>query len=159
MDPMKAPAQDELLESSSRMLALIPELLKGLYRLRHLHSKDHECDLTFNQLSILFQLRLAKSLTMGELSKNLDIELSNATQMVDRLHKLDYLKRTPDTRDRRVVRISLTNKGNDITGHYYEIHLSAMMKTLDQIEPQRRAILTHCLETLHGILNELPAAN
>ena len=150
-------SSDDLLNEASRLLALIPDLLKGLYRLRHMHSKDHECDLTFNQLSILFQLREHQSLTMGELSKNLDIELSNATQMVDRLHKMEYIRRMPDTRDRRVVRISLTQRGKDSTAHYYEIHLSAMMKTLQQIEPQKRVILQHCLESLHHILMELPS--
>jgi DNA-binding MarR family transcriptional regulator len=146
---------EDLLPEASRLITLLPDLLKGLYRLRHLHSKDHECDLTFNQLSILFQLRQNQSLTMGELSKNLDIELSNATQMVDRLHKMEYIKRAPDTRDRRVVRISLTQKGRDTTGHYYEIHLSALIKTLQQIDPQKRVMLFHCLESLQNILSEL----
>ena len=147
---------EELVESASKLLVLIPELLKGLYRLRHMQAKNHECELTSNQLSILFQLRQNHSLTMGELSKNLDIELSNATQMVERLHKMEYIKRSPDTRDRRVVRISLTTKGKDTTGHYYNIHLSALASTLEQVDPQKRLVLMHCLESLHGILDNLP---
>ena len=124
-----------------------------------MQAKNHECELTTNQLSILFQLRQQHSLTMGELSKNLEIELSNATQMVERLHKMEYIKRSPDTRDRRVVRISLTNKGKEITGHYYNIHLAALASTLEQVEPQKRIVLMHCLESLHSILNDLPKPN
>ena len=135
---------------------MIPDLLKGLYRLRHMQTKTHDCELTSNQLSILFQLRQNHSLTMGELSKNLDIELSNATQMVERLHKMEYIKRSPDTRDRRVVRISLTTKGKEITGHYYDIHLSALAHTLEQVDPQKRMVMMHCLESLHTILEGLP---
>ena len=151
-----APGNNDLIEPASKLLTLIPELLKGLYRLRHMQSKNHECELTTHQLSILFQLRQNHSLTMGELSKTLDIELSNATQMVERLHKMEYIKRSPDTRDRRVVRISLTTRGRETTGHYYDIHLSALACTLQQIEPQKRVTLMHCLESLHSILSDLP---
>ena len=91
---------------------------------------------------------------MSELSKQLDVELSNATQMVDRLHKLDFLKRSPDTRDRRVVRIGLSQKGKDTTAQYFQLHLTALAANLDKLDPGRRSMLGHSISALFNVLSE-----
>ena len=59
-------------------------------------------------------IHLLDNPTMGELSTALLLPLSTATRMVDYLVSGGYVQRLPDTTDRRVVRVTLTAKGDEI---------------------------------------------
>jgi DNA-binding MarR family transcriptional regulator len=50
-------------------------------------------------------------LTMGELSTALSVPFSKATRIVNWLVDNEYVKRLPDSDDRRLVRVALTEKG------------------------------------------------
>jgi DNA-binding MarR family transcriptional regulator len=52
--------------------------------------------------------------TMGELGSALSVPLSTATRIVDSLVGRGYLERFPDSADRRIVRVRLTHKGNEV---------------------------------------------
>ncbi len=58
--------------------------------------------------------RQRNPLTMGELSKALDVPLSTATRIVDWLVRSGYAERLADPEDRRVVRVALTKSGRDL---------------------------------------------
>ena len=53
-------------------------------------------------------------ISMGELSRELDVPLSSATRIVDWLEQSGYVERLPDLVDRRVVRVSLTREGRSV---------------------------------------------
>jgi MarR family 2-MHQ and catechol resistance regulon transcriptional repressor len=53
-------------------------------------------------------------LTMGELSASLSVPFSKATRIANWLVDSGYVKRLPDAEDRRVVRIALTDKGQEL---------------------------------------------
>ncbi len=50
-------------------------------------------------------------ITMGELSRALDVPVSSATRIVDWLVKDGYAERQSDPDDRRIVRVTLTEAG------------------------------------------------
>lgn len=52
-----------------------------------------------------------RSPTMGELSVALSVPFSTATRIIDGLVEDGYVKRIPDSEDRRIVKVALTNKG------------------------------------------------
>jgi DNA-binding MarR family transcriptional regulator len=55
-----------------------------------------------------------KSLTMGELSNMLGVPLSTATRVADWLVSEGYINRLHDAEDRRIVMVTLTEKGNEM---------------------------------------------
>jgi len=55
-----------------------------------------------------------ESLTMGELSAALSVPLSTATRIVDWLVANGYACRLPDRKDRRIVRVALTEEGRQL---------------------------------------------
>jgi DNA-binding MarR family transcriptional regulator len=59
--------------------------------------------------------------TMGELSGELGIPLSSATRMADGLVRARFVQRRADPNDRRVVRLCMTERGNQFmeTGKKY----------------------------------------
>ncbi|MFC2948585.1 MarR family winged helix-turn-helix transcriptional regulator [Virgibacillus sediminis] len=53
-------------------------------------------------------------LTIGELSNRISLAFSTTTDLVDRMERNELVERVKDTKDRRVVRIHLLEKGSTI---------------------------------------------
>lgn len=68
---------------------------------------------TLPQFDVLSELEHATGpLTMSELSRELMVSNGNITGVIDRLVKLDFVKRTRPPHDRRIQHIALTRKGS-----------------------------------------------
>ncbi len=68
-------------------------------------------NLTPAQFSILFYLMKNNNSSVSEAADYLQISKPNMTPLLDSLIDLGYVERTRDTKDRRVVRLSLTEAG------------------------------------------------
>lgn len=92
--------------------------------------------------------RQAEPVSMGELSRSLDVPLSTATRIVDWLVQGGYADRLPDPQDRRVVRVGLTQVGRQIyqTGN-------AMMQA--KLEKWLGSFTTEECQTLIRLLSKL----
>ena len=71
-------------------------------------------DLTMPQVRVVFLLLQEGSLRMSDLASTLDVSMSRATGLVDRLVEKDMLSRWPDAEDRRSVLCALTAQGRDL---------------------------------------------
>lgn len=84
--------------------------------------------------------------TMGELSNALSVPLSKATRIVDWLVANGYAKRLPDPDDRRVVRVALTNNGQElhkILETYTGEHVRQILSCLSDEEQTTLFALIH----------------
>jgi DNA-binding MarR family transcriptional regulator len=88
-------------------LARVQGLLDGMSPEKAL-SRDSDYEVFYRVSSVLSQ---KNNVMMGELSAALSIPLSKATRIADWLIAHEYIARIPDTDDRRIVRIALTQKG------------------------------------------------
>jgi hypothetical protein len=88
-------------------LARVQGILEGMSP-GEMPFRDREYELFFRVSSILSQ---EQSMTMGELSAALSVPLSKATRTADWLVAHDFVRRTADREDRRVVRLTLTANG------------------------------------------------
>jgi DNA-binding MarR family transcriptional regulator len=70
-----------------------------------------EMGLTTAQLRVLFLVREAPGVTAGELAQRLAVTPPTISGIVDRLVKLDLIRREDDESDRRLVRNLLTDEG------------------------------------------------
>lgn len=70
---------------------------------------------TTSQCYALLELKKAGSLTMNELSERMNLNTSTMTRIMDNLVRDQYVIRDRDEADRRVVVVSLTDKGNGVT--------------------------------------------
>lgn len=68
-----------------------------------------------------------QSMTMSELGEAMEAPLSTTTGLVDWLVEIGYVRRLPDPEDRRVVRISLTEKGRQ-TQQVFSGHIKSSLK-------------------------------
>lgn len=91
-------------------------------------------NLTLVQLNALIFLKEHDSAQISEISNYFDIAIPTATVLVDRLSSIKLVRREPDMEDRRVTRVSLTNKG--------EILLQKAMREREKILKKMLSRLT-----------------
>jgi len=94
----------------AKELSQIQERLEGMHPERESHPcANHEL---FYRVSN--SINRKGNLTMGELSNALSVPLSTATRIVDWLVDNGYVQRLPDPEDRRIVRVALTDIGQEM---------------------------------------------
>ena len=73
------------------------------------------------QVRILYVLWQEDSIAIKELSNKTGLALTTLTSMLDRMEKMDLIKRTFDKTDRRKILIILTEKAISLKDVYYEV--------------------------------------
>jgi len=97
--------------------------------------------LTFTQLRILLAVEYGKN-QVGKLARSAQVAQPAMSKIVDRLIRLNFLRRAPHPSDRRQIKLSLTPKGTAMTRR---IRLRAAEKYVEAIqglslEEQRRLL-------------------
>lgn len=103
--------------------------------------------LTLPQFDVLAELARADAggFTFVELSRLLLVTSGNLTGIVDRLEQQQLVERRPDSKDRRVIRVALTEKGRDLTDEVLPAHAADIEDILSFMP---RASLTQLNELL-----------
>lgn len=71
-------------------------------------------NLTQTQIFTIVTLAEKSPVRLSELSHAMNISAPTVTGIIDRLAKLGYVKRVPDSRDRRAINVVLTTKGKNV---------------------------------------------
>ncbi len=107
-------------------------------------------DLFFNIGTIFSQQ--SDSLTMGELSQELNVPLSTATRIVDWMVSNGYVQRLPDPDDRRVVRVAFTDAGSVLYHEIDTFFMERIEQLLHNFTPDERttfiALLQKMIQTM-----------
>ncbi len=85
---------------------------------------------SMSMIGTLFHLNHRGHAGVSDLGQHLGVSSAAASQMLDRLVEEGVIERTEDPDDRRMKKISLTEKGCRI----YKESLSARMRWLDELE-------------------------
>ncbi len=113
-----------------------------------------DCDLTSEQHYMLRYIYQNHSCTSSELADVFSVKKSAITAIITRLWTKGFIKRTRDENDRRVVYLTLTDKGNEL---YLEtearIHklVESIITKFDQHEIE---MFIQSYEKLHDVLLE-----
>jgi DNA-binding MarR family transcriptional regulator len=111
----------------------ILEMLKKLPRLISRPDLGEWCRLTvpMAQLKALFIIVNHKGVNSHTLAEDLAVTPGNVTGIVDRLAEQDLVVRKPDPRDRRVIWLEPTSKGQELLGKLIEDHSKNFAMILD----------------------------
>ena len=92
----------------------IEEMLELTLQLKrcHMHSHPPVDGLSMLQLEILKYIKNNNNLTMGDVGNYLKISMSSATQLIERLVLVKYIKRIQGIDDRRIVMLEITEDGS-----------------------------------------------
>ncbi|WP_263170177.1 MarR family winged helix-turn-helix transcriptional regulator [Streptomyces sp. SCSIO ZS0520] len=93
--------------------------------------------LTSQQIQLLCMLTGRPS--FGELAASLGCDKTNITGLVNRLEKRGVLAREPDTRDRRISRVVLTETGEELRERVRRQFGAAVQERFGRLGPEERA--------------------
>lgn len=99
-------------------------------------------DLTPPQFYVLATIGYAGGLPFSEIGEKMMVTVSNLTGIVDRLEEKKLVARERDERDRRVVRVMLTDKGSKVyrnTIPVFEKSISEFFSPLNKTQQKELA--------------------
>lgn len=105
-------------------------------------------DITNNDMHIIEAVGLGNGNTMSSIAKKLNVTAGTLTTSMNRLVRLKYVVRQRSEEDRRVVLISLTEKGERAFQHHADFHAQmtdAVIESLDSEELQALLKMLNCL--------------
>lgn len=126
-------------------------LISGIYqKSRRLSEKTLKpLRITFPQFGALLRLSFQDNITQKELSEIMDTDTTTIMVICDSLEKKGLLKRMKDPSDRRVNRLVLTEKGNDIVSKAYPLMIKRYEFFIESISKEELEAITPILEKLY----------
>lgn len=142
---------------------VFPDLLKHLQTLTYqtLPIGDTEEEQLCAELSLSQMRTLSvfvcedKPLKMSDVARKLNITLPTVTQIVDKLVSLELLERVRNEEDRRLVIVSITEKGKRLVKMSQERRIESFKWWLEKLSSKEQIELVTILEKLNEILERI----
>ena len=112
-------------------------------------------DLSITEIHTIEAVGLYGSKTMSEISAALEITMGTLTTAVDKLIKKGYLLRSRSESDRRIVNISLTNRGKLAYRIHEKFHLDMVKAIMMDFSAEEEEILLNALNKLNQHLKDI----
>ena len=135
----------------SKELSQIQESLQGMHPQRE-HQPNANYELFYRACSSIYP---KGDITMGEFSNALSVPLSTATRIADWLVDNGYIQRLPDSDDRRVVRVALTDVGKELFKAIDWYIRQRMQEILSSLTAEERTILLTLISKVVSGLKEV----
>lgn len=97
------------------------------------------------QLRVLTIIAANERTNMSALAEALDVVPSSASRLCDRLEATGLLRRVPDPRDRREVRLVLTTAASQVLDDLRQRRRRALAEVLERMTPASRQELVRAL--------------
>jgi len=110
-------------------------------------------------LHVMWRLEESGELAMSRLAEFLDVSLSNATGLVDRMEERGLVERTRVSNDRRVVLVGLTPAGRDMLTEIQILKQDLMSTILGRLDERRLRRLQAALCDFRGAVRAEEAAH
>ncbi len=114
--------------------------------------------ITPSQINALLVLYLQDNLTMGKLSQEIYLAESAATRLINRLVNLNLVKRRGDDQDRRVVRVTLTSYGRELSRLVFERRSFRFNNLAERLNLSERENLVVSLQAVMRVFEEMEQA-
>lgn len=105
-------------------------------------------DISVNDMHILEAIGIHEPRNMSAVSRDLSVTVGTLTIAVNSLVKKGYVKRVRSEEDRRVVLISLTQKGEKAYFHHKNFHDKMVLAVLKDLNAEETEALTRALTKL-----------
>lgn len=110
---------------------------------------DEFKDISITDMHVIEAIGYDCSKSMSAVAKNLGITTGTLTIAINNLVKKDYVKRVRSVKDRRVVLISLTAKGEKAYKHHKNFHNAMIEEIRDLINEEEEKVLLKTLTSIN----------
>jgi DNA-binding MarR family transcriptional regulator len=112
-------------------------------------------DLSITEIHTIEAVGLYGSRTMSEISSKLDITMGTLTTAIDKLIRKGYVQRSRSEVDRRIVNVSLTNKGKLAYRIHEKFHMDMVKEIMNDFNPEEEEVLLTALHKLNKHLKDI----
>lgn len=110
--------------------------------------------LTPPQFNALLALRHMGNPTMSQLCDHLALASSTVTDLVDRMERSELVERIRDSEDRRVIRLRVTPRGQEVFEAVISHRRLYLAGVLENLNEQTVGGLIDHLTVLHGLMHD-----
>ena len=159
---MAVPAQtvEQYMELLQRFMGLRIDLMLPEHMLRFKQQMENSRGNASSMEDYTFLFRIFTLLTqsetsptMSELSAYLNLPFSSTTRLIDWLERADFVKRIPDERDRRVVRVHMTSNGEQLYQIGMDYNKQQIARLLKDFSAAEQAQLLRLMNKLLDAFN------
>lgn len=111
-------------------------------------------NLSYTEMHTISAIGEDCSKSMSEVAKDLGVTVGTLTIAINNLVKKEYVSRTRDELDRRVVLITLTEKGKKVCRIHDKFHEEMVKATIDGLTKEEEEFLTKALWKLNCFLKD-----
>jgi DNA-binding MarR family transcriptional regulator len=124
--------------------------LRQIIRASDLHSKQvmKVCGLTVPQLVVLLAIEELGEVTVKEISRHVSLSQATVTTILNRLEERDFVRRTRNITDKRVVNSCLTKKGADMISNTPPLLDDDFMDRFEELKDTERGRIVTSLKKI-----------
>lgn len=128
--------------------------LRQIIRATDLHSKHvmKVCGLTVPQLVVLLAIEELGAVTVRQISKHVSLSQATVTTILNRLEDRNFVKRTRNTTDKRVVNSCLTDKGRAVLVDTPPLMDGHFMLRYEKLDSAKRAEILEALQEVANLM-------
>ena len=105
-------------------------------------------DITNNDMHIIEAVGIEEPRKVSEIAKRLGVTVGTLTINMNSLEKKGYVVRTRSEEDKRVVYITLTERGRKAFFHHRDFHLNMIRTAVKDLDDDEKRTLYRCLQKL-----------
>ncbi|MBM4240366.1 MAG: MarR family transcriptional regulator [Euryarchaeota archaeon] len=129
-----------------------PFFLKKLFKNKNFKKRTK---LPFSHYQTLGLLKKCGELSMSEIGKLLCIKKQNMTYLADKLVEKGMIRRAPDLNDRRVIKIVITDKGNECFSEWRKNEIKEVKENVCSLDDEDLEKLYESVENIKYILSKV----
>ena len=111
-------------------------------------------DISVNDMHIMEAVGIEKPKNMSSVARLVDVTVGTLTIAINNLVKKGYVMRVRSEEDRRVVLISLSEKGKAAYEHHRQFHQKMVEAVLEDLNPEETSVLTNALKKLSSFFRQ-----
>ena len=112
-------------------------------------------DITNNDMHVIEAIGIGAPKNMSSIAKELSVTVGTLTIAMNSLVKKGYVSRVRSAQDKRVVLLSLTDKGLSAYEKHAAFHQKMVSTVMEGLDGQEMEVLAHALEKLRGYFKVL----
>ena len=105
-------------------------------------------NLSISEMHVIDSIGENEERTMSDTAKDLKVTSGTLTTAIDNLIKKGYVERNRSSKDRRVVKIKLTESGKEAYGEHENFHKDLVTGALQQLDINEEELLTKVLTNI-----------
>lgn len=113
-------------------------------------------DITNNDMHVIEAIGITDARNMTSVARELSVTVGTLTIAINNLVKKGYVERVRSEKDRRVVLVSLTEKGYQAYRHHKQFHEEMIQAVIKDMGEGQIDVLVQALSNLVGFFRNYP---